>query len=431
MCACVQDLIEEIYTSYDLLTKSWVSSHNLREESTKETLLQHMYTFLNHKFGLKSLILDAANSLLKGLGQHASDHTVAVFAGILRHQLDYDFRYVEARTRKSVRELLKVYLTHKHPLKRDHALQSMVLERTRGSLSEEEYTAIVEYMFAPPDRAPILSTTKTILLGMKQKEIERAGQAAITAGSRAQAMAAAQALQAAQSSPAGARLPVSYATFVHILLDFQLHIHRRFLAPFVALFRSFDSLHSGLLTHDSFARMVVVLTEDQVDDATIRLYLQRADPFGHGLVSFSDAVNVLSEELKALALRTHRAAQPKDPRQQLQELREMQQGLDEMHGAQQQYEEDEYASPELQPIYSSAPPTQQQHQDYEPQHQPPQQHEYASQQPSQQQQLLHEQQPPQQQQQQQQPPAGPEAEADAAQQAAAAALRQAFQVHGE
>jgi hypothetical protein len=204
-------MISEIYLSYSLLTKSWIASHNKREESVKETLLQHMYTYLTHKFGLKSLILDAANSLLRGLTAHGSDHSVAVFAGILRHTLDYDFRLVEGKTRKSVRELLRVHLAARHPLKRDHVLQAMLAQRTAsgGVLAEEEYSDIVAYMFAQVDRAPILDTIRAIMLQRRHAEIQQAQREAFTASSKA--AAAAQAAQLQQ-----AKISVPYATFVNV-----------------------------------------------------------------------------------------------------------------------------------------------------------------------------------------------------------------------
>lgn len=209
---CVQDMISEIYLSYSLLTKSWIASHNKREESVKETLLQHMYTYLNHKFGLRSLIVDAANSLLRGLTAHASDHTVAVFAGILRHTLDYDFRLVEGKTRKSVRELLRAHLAARHPLKRDHVLAAMLAQRTAaagGELAEEEYAEIVGYMFAPVDRAPILDTVRAIMMQRRQAEIAQAQREAFTPASKAAAAAQAAQLQ-------HAKLSVPYNTFVHV-----------------------------------------------------------------------------------------------------------------------------------------------------------------------------------------------------------------------
>ena len=109
--------------------------------------------------------------------------------------------------------------------------------------------------------------------------------------------------------------------FPQILLDFQLHVHRKFLEPFVSLFRQLDTMHSGLLSYDQFARLVATLNPRRSDDE-IRAFLARADPFQHRLVSFSDCVVVLQEDLKALALRFHRQQNGQAQGQQQQQQEE-------------------------------------------------------------------------------------------------------------
>ena len=106
-----------------------------------------------------------------------------------------------------------------------------------------------------------------------------------------------------------------------ILLDFQLHVHRKFLEPFVSLFRQLDTMHSGLLSYDQFARLVATLNPRRSDEE-IRAFLARADPFQHRLVSFSDCVVVLQEDLKALALRFHRQQNGQAQGQQQQQQEE-------------------------------------------------------------------------------------------------------------
>jgi hypothetical protein len=212
-CPASQDLILEIYTSYDLLSKSLIDSHNVKQESQKETLLQHMHTFLNHRFGLKSLILDAANSLIRGLNQYTNDHTVAVFGGILRHTLDEGFRHTEVKTKKSVKELLKVYLQTKHPLKRDNMIQGMVDKRMKSTLSEEEYSDIVSYMFAPVDRVPIISTIRSLIIQQNAQEAQQTQKQSLlqSANGRSHLI---NPLTTKQTN--GNKMSIKYTTFVNV-----------------------------------------------------------------------------------------------------------------------------------------------------------------------------------------------------------------------
>ena len=93
-----------------------------------------------------------------------------------------------------------------------------------------------------------------------------------------------------------------------ILLDFQLHVHRKFLEPFVQLFRQFDTLHSGLLSYDQFYKLVQLMNPSHTDRA-IRDLIAQADPFHQNLISFSDCVTVLADDLKTLAIQHHKQQQ--------------------------------------------------------------------------------------------------------------------------
>jgi hypothetical protein len=49
----------------------------------RETMEQHMYTFLNHKYGLKTLIIEWATSIINGIKIYsADDNDVCVFGKV-------------------------------------------------------------------------------------------------------------------------------------------------------------------------------------------------------------------------------------------------------------------------------------------------------------------------------------------------------------
>ena len=52
----------------------------MRHKAPRETLHQHLYTFLNHKFGIRSLITEWAQSIVVAVDRFAdTDCEVAVF----------------------------------------------------------------------------------------------------------------------------------------------------------------------------------------------------------------------------------------------------------------------------------------------------------------------------------------------------------------
>lgn len=100
----LKDFIEEIYES-----KLKFDQKAIENKLPRETMEQHMYTFLNQKYGLKSLIIEWATSIINGIRKFsAEDNDVAVFGKILRNECDEEFRFVQKQVKNTISELLKV-----------------------------------------------------------------------------------------------------------------------------------------------------------------------------------------------------------------------------------------------------------------------------------------------------------------------------------
>lgn len=106
----LKDFIEEIYES-----KVKFDQKALENKLPKETMEQHMYTYLNQKYGLKSLIIEWATSIINGIRKFSlEDNDVAVFGKILRNECDEEFRFVQKQVKNTISELLKVFLLINH-----------------------------------------------------------------------------------------------------------------------------------------------------------------------------------------------------------------------------------------------------------------------------------------------------------------------------
>lgn len=113
-----------------------------------------MYTYLNQKYGLRSLIIEYASAIIRAANKFAdTDTDVKVFVRILRsewlvfptsfassdvtaslprNEIDEEFRSVQAQLKDSVEELLGIYLKGKHPMKPDDTIRDMLSERLQA-----------------------------------------------------------------------------------------------------------------------------------------------------------------------------------------------------------------------------------------------------------------------------------------------------------
>lgn len=85
--------IDELYASKEKFDEKAKESHLPRE-----TMEQHMYTFLNQRYGLKQLIVENASAVIKAVNAFgATENAVAVFGKIIRNEIDEEFRWVRAK----------------------------------------------------------------------------------------------------------------------------------------------------------------------------------------------------------------------------------------------------------------------------------------------------------------------------------------------
>ena len=95
---------------------------------------QHLYTFLNTKYGLKALIVEYANATLDGITRYAAtDNDVSVFGCLMRNEVDEEFRFVQKQLKQTVLELLRVYLKGKYPLKVEADVHAILQATASGS----------------------------------------------------------------------------------------------------------------------------------------------------------------------------------------------------------------------------------------------------------------------------------------------------------
>ena len=113
---------------------------------------QYMYTFLNQRYGLKSLIFEWINTIINGIKKYMSeDNDVAVFGKILRNESDEEFRFVQSQVKNTITELLKMYLKGKFSHKHNTEIREMVEKKSNSTILEEEAYDIIKYMYNEED----------------------------------------------------------------------------------------------------------------------------------------------------------------------------------------------------------------------------------------------------------------------------------------
>lgn len=262
----------------------------------KETLEQHMYTFLNKKYGLKTITLEMAYSIINGIRQFSKLHSeVSLFGKILRNELEEKSHQVFLKLKQMLIELLKYYYQIKYPYKSHGVIEKLVTEKQQSFLTQDEWLNLLKYLF-PSDHDIIKKKIMEYIIHQNesnQKYIDQ-NYPKIECGDIKQLSR--DEIKMFNSKKIGYNM--YYNDFTMILLDFQIRLRDKYLLNFIKIFRSVDSNNDGLVDENEFKELIIkfdIFTTEKIDDTFDHL-ITLVDPFNTKKITFSDCISILSNE---------------------------------------------------------------------------------------------------------------------------------------
>ncbi|ETV65329.1 hypothetical protein, variant 1 [Aphanomyces astaci] len=217
----LKDLIEAIYAS-----KRKYDQMNADANTPKETMEQHMYTYLNQRFGLHALIVEYASAIMKGCARYGTlDCDVATFLHLVRNEVDEGYLRLKQKLEDTVVALLRAFLRGLHPRKSEGTITQLVHAKLTSAttLTRDEWQSIVTYMYDTHDTTTILQ-----LIESRSKHTRDMG--------------------------------LDFQVFRKILLNYQLHGRLKLLAEFCRQFEGVDVDRVGILKRRDFIDLMLNLT---------------------------------------------------------------------------------------------------------------------------------------------------------------------------
>ena len=161
----LKDTIADMYTQKVKFDKKCQET-----KAAKETLEQFMYTYLNQKYGLKSLIVEWAAAIINGVKTYIKEeHEVALFAKILKNECDEDFRFIQTHVKETLLNLVKVMLKDKYPLKSEEDIRKMLDAVQNGRIEDWMWLKILDKMYEEND-AYILQQRLRDLIAQRSRQ---------------------------------------------------------------------------------------------------------------------------------------------------------------------------------------------------------------------------------------------------------------------
>ena len=272
----MKEIINDIYHSKEEFDKK--SDEN---KLPRETLEQHMYTYLNQKYGLKSIIIEWASNIINGIKIFSSeDSEICLFGKILRNEIEEDARFIYSRLQQSILEYLKYYFKSKNPYKTTKDINKMLNEKKKKMINEDEWKKIINYLYNSED-AKILEEKVTEVI---QKKFFKSRLDTDRKLSREEII---------QLSKMKDEYNIPLKDLVKILHEFQIKLREKYLKNFVVLFKNVDKDNNGIINEEEFVTLLYNMNifGEQLKMKIVEL-LTQVDPFNNKQITFSECVNL-------------------------------------------------------------------------------------------------------------------------------------------
>ena len=339
----LKDFIYELYaskTEYDIKCYKF--------KLPKETLEEHMYTFLNKKYGLKNLIIEWAKNVITGIKYYSKkDSIVLLFGKIMRNEQEEDARFIITKVSESIEELLLYYIKKQNPLKLFNEIKEIFEQKKKSELMEEEWKGIIYSIYEKEEAGEIEKKIESFI----NKEIEKKKMEMLAKYKNSRIIKKSNNNKYNFNSNTGNNsyylntinsvnnstnlhnkasnnssymnsfeninnnkmtriekynmllLPeersILYTDFIKIVLDNHIRFRDKQLMNFVKLFKSVDTDRDGIINEEEFTELIQkmkVFKEEEVENRIIQ-YLGKIDPFDNQRITFSECVSFFSNEI--------------------------------------------------------------------------------------------------------------------------------------
>ena len=272
----MKEIINDIYNS-----KAEFDKKSDENKLPRETMEQHMYTYLNQKYGLRTIVIEWATNIINGIKIFSSeDSEICLFGKILRNEIEEDARLIYSDIQKSILEYLKYYIKRKNHYISAKEISKIIKEKKRGSLTEEEWKEVINYLYNE-EHAKILEQRISEVIQKKYFKSKLDTDRKLTRE------------EIIQLSKLKEEYNIPFKDLVKIIHEFQIKQREKQLKNFVQLFKSVDKDNNGIINEEEFVNLLynMKIFGDNLKQKIVEL-LTQIDPYNNKQITFSECVNL-------------------------------------------------------------------------------------------------------------------------------------------
>ena len=285
----LNEIIKNIYKS-----KLAFDQNCIELNKPLETMEQHMYQYLNNKFGLKNLTIEYASAIITGIKEFSKkDMNIKLFGMLLKNEIEENTLNIVEKIKQVLQETLEYFISQKHPYMRGEEINKICADIRGGMVDEDVWNSFIDTLFVndKENGKKVKEKIYEFIDRIMQKSLEKFGNKINFELTREEK----DFYEEMKNYPKKIR----YEDLINILIDYHIKVRKNYLKNMRDIFMNNDENKDGVLTKKEFIKYIndlKIFHEETVDDNIDYLLRKIPQCEKNDFFSFSEIVDLFDQE---------------------------------------------------------------------------------------------------------------------------------------
>ena len=259
-----------------------------------ETMEQHMYQYLNNKYGLKNLTIEYASAIISGIKEYSKkDMNIKLFGMLLKNEIEENTLTIVEKIKQVVEETLEYFISQKNPYMSTGDISNICEKIKKGMVDEIVWNSFVDTLFLndKENGKKVKEKIYEFIDRIMKKSLEKLGNNIKFEMTREEE----DFYKEMKNYPKKIR----YEDLINILIDYHIKVRKAYLRNMREIFMNNDENKDGVLTKKEFIKYInelKIFHEETIEENIDYLLRKIPQCEKYDFFSFSEVVGLFDQE---------------------------------------------------------------------------------------------------------------------------------------
>ena len=286
----LNEIIQNIYKSKIAFDQNCIDLNK-----PLETMEQHMYQYLNNKYGLKNLTIEYASAIIAGIKEYSKkDINIKLFGMLLKNEIEENTLAIVEKIKQVVEETLEYLISQKNPYMGIGEVGQICEKIKKGMVDEDIWNSFIDTLFIndKENGKKVKEKIYEFIDRIMKKSLEQLGNDNLKFEMTREEE---DFVKEIQNYPKKIR----YDDLINILIDYHIKVRKNYLRNMREVFMENDENKDGILTKKEFIKYIndlKIFQEETIEENIDYLLRKIPQCEKYDFFSFSEVVGLFDQE---------------------------------------------------------------------------------------------------------------------------------------